>query len=519
MADTSLPDFLAALLREYSEPTDPSIPAVLHAVHDNLAEDEASIEAVVSRYHGAYIRCTVEGNEPRSGIGTPNTTFLEPLKILCDHRNMPIEVAIQGDTFTLTSTRFGSNTGASLTILNVLTTLLSEEMDQELVVLAYEIGSLDEAAAQLLWDACGLLSTYAPPRLRTFVPIAAGRLVVAIHCNPVQAARLVVRDGEFYLRDLRKVSHDLLADILRDIDQPLVLFLGAGASASSGMPDGNRVRDYALGVLTGETADPERAIELFRDYLTTHSQWMPGERDVPPAVWARDLTLERVMREEFRRLNGTSRAESKTVQKLRRDADAALEHYPDGREALWDLAAILPRLVIGTVNFDQLIEEGMAAEHVVLASPDEFENERDALVSRLAGGVTPVPVLKVHGTIERADTIVADIDSTEGGLPRKIADTLSALVRDQNYLTWVWVGCSMRDVDIEQWLRTIDGAKEIKEFWVDPLPPASVTRYAERRRYWEWAGIKATLKDRQITETSDVFLTALLAHARTLQDG
>lgn len=514
--DTSLTEFLSALVSELADPTDTVTPALLHTVHDNFDADEAIIEAFVARHQGTYIACTTENNEPLAAPGTPRTEFLTPLQLLCERRNMPIDVHQDDDSFTLSTTRFAGTTGASATILNVLTVLLSSQMDQPLVVLSYELSSLDEATAQLLWDACGLLQTYPPGALKTFVPLAAGPLNVPTHCNPTNGARFVIRDHQFFGRNRRPASQDTLTAILRDINQPIVLFLGAGASASSRMPDGNRVRDFALGVLTGEQDDPERAIALFRDYLTTHGQWLPEERNIPEATWARDLTLERVMREEFRRLSGTSRRESRTIIRLRRDADNALERFPAGREALWKLAELLPRLVIATVNFDQLIEVGMSADHVVLASPDEFETHRALVTDRLDGSATQIPILKVHGSIERPETIVADIDSTSGGLPRKIADTLTAMTDSQEYLTWVWVGCSMRDVDIAQWLRTLDGARQIKEFWVDPLPPASVTRYAQQRRRWDWAQHHSTLRDRQITETSDVFFTELLKHANAL---
>lgn len=76
----------------------------------------------------------------------------------------------------------------------------------------------------------------------------------------------------------------------------------------------------------------------------------------------------------------------------------------------------------------------------------------------------------------------------------------------------------MRDVDIAHWLHTLNGATDIKEFWVDPLPPASVTRYAEKKRRFEWAQHGFTLRDHQITETSDVFLGELLRHVKSLPD-
>ena len=77
----------------------------------------------------------------------------------------------------------------------------------------------------------------------------------------------------------------------------------------------------------------------------------------------------------------------------------------------------------------------------------------------------------------------------------------------------------MRDADIGQWLKSKDGGpgKDLQEWWVDPLPPNSVRVYAQERRIKEWAQMDLSLRDRVITETSDRFLSKLLAHVERLK--
>jgi hypothetical protein len=80
----------------------------------------------------------------------------------------------------------------------------------------------------------------------------------------------------------------------------------------------------------------------------------------------------------------------------------------------------------------------------------------------------------------------------------------------------VWVGCSMRDFDLRIWLGNQDGARELNEWWVDPLPSQALFDYARYLRDGQWAALDDTLADRLITETADVFLKRLEQQALSL---
>jgi hypothetical protein len=242
---------------------------------------------------------------------------------------------------------------------------------------------------------------------------------------------------------------------------------------------------------------------------------MAEERDIQAARFERSLTLERVLREEFFALNGRPRSESSTYIRIASDCEKALDRTPPGRKAVWELPALLPRLVIATVNFDELIEDGMTAEHRVVVGESQFGESADLVRARLRGETTCVPILKIHGTVREPDSMVANINDTSRGLPRAVEQVLDTITEDGQSVLWLWVGCSMRDHDLRQWL-TKQEASLLNEYWVDPLPPVSVKHYAQDVRRKQWAVLEQDLGYRQITESSDFFLPALVAHAQAL---
>jgi hypothetical protein len=304
--------------------------------------------------------------------------------------------------------------------------------------------------------------------------------------------------------------------LLSSVDDPVVLFLGAGASASARIPQGDWLRNAAISHLTSHSEGSEHLIATFRQYLEDQPhRYLPGERDLTLQQFEQTLTLERVLREEFHKLGGRPRGDSQTVRDISRYCAQALDRNPPGRSAIWKLAELLPRLVVATVNFDELVETGMSAERLVVASEADFAEARDLISRRVQGAESRVPILKVHGTIADPDTMVADIETTRRGLPVAIEQALDAAVPDDQTITWVWIGCSMRDVDLRHWLQR-HTADRLREFWVDPLPPPSVAEYANEVRAKEWAKMGHTLADRQITESSDVFLPALLRYVEEL---
>lgn len=337
------------------------------------------------------------------------------------------------------------------------------------------------------------------------------------HCLPNNPVRLAVQQKRLIERGNAHDLEDALRTLLLNRNQPIVLFLGAGASASAGIRMGDNIRDEALQHLVGQHPTPDRRVDAFRAYLENKGRWRMGERDLPLSQFVSQLTLERVLREEFHLLGGRNRDLLPIIQRLKRECATGLNRTPPGRQALWSIIGKLPRLVVATVNFDQLVEDGLAAPHQTIVTPDEFEQSVGLITDRVCGRTDVLPILKLHGSIEDSQTLVADIDSTEFGLPAKIASALDSLVDAvDGPLTWVWIGCSMRDADLRLWLGTKDGVKDLHEWWVDPLPSENLFTYARFVRESQWASEDQRLRDRLVTETSDVFLKRLDHHIDAL---
>lgn len=511
-------DLLRSIVVDHENRHAQSAPVVVHCVHESAdtVEDAVVFGSVIRRAGGSYFRCHPE---------VPNPSFRGPLcqpmaaqaSKLAAQRGIELSID-ETDGSVVTNVQGATDTSDSAAILSQVVSLLcSSEIDSELSVFSYPTSELDEARASLIWElaaAVPLLRSGAP---QTLVPIALGWVDVVRHCNPIaDSVRYVVRGGELVRRQPRRLPDTRLNRILMDVDEPIVLFLGAGASASAHIPQGNALRDAAISYLTGAQVSSDELLPSFRQYLEDHPQrFLVGEQAMGREQFDANLTLERVLREEFHELSGRSRAEAHTVKALAKLCSGALQWDPPGRRALRDLVALLPRLVVAMVNFDQLVEDGLATEHEVIASVDDFDVSQALLAERMSGQPTVLPILKVHGTIDRPETLVADIDATTMGLPRTVEAALDTIISTAGRVTWVWVGCSMRDVDMRQWLRRQD-ASNITEFWVDPLPPRSVLEYAQERRLAQWASDEQTLADRQITESSDVFLPLLLERAREL---
>jgi hypothetical protein len=411
-----------------------------------------------------------------------------------------------------------SPSGGLATALRIAEAFVSSEIDVPVVLLSYPLDGMDSAVARAMWDLLGLaISDAPPPRLRVWAPIAEGDVDVRRHCTPANPVRYAVQRDRLIARGAATDLNAAITSLLVMRDQPLVLFLGAGASASAGISLGDAVRTEALEQVTGHSGSLDTLVDAFINWVATRDRWRNGEAALTRSQIAEQLTLERVLREEFHELAGLPKRMSRTVTTLIAECEAGLLRVPPGRQALRELVTELPRLVVATVNFDRLIEDGLGSPSEVLATPAAMAANQPLLLDRLAGTAGAVPILKIHGTIEDPDTLVADIERTELGLPDQVAATLDAMLSAaEGPLTWVWVGCSMRDVDLRAWLRRKDGATEIREWWVDPLPSQSLFAYARHVRASQWATLDQRLRDRLVTETSDTFLTALLERARGL---
>lgn len=515
MADTALLEFARKFVRLHQDAEPLGEIEVLPAVDDSIEMDHEALGSIAARYGGVYIRCDDLAVDEVRPLGPLNHAMAQHLVELCAQRNMRVSFLEEDGVVVAIAEDYGEPTGSLPMVLRVLAVLASTLIDQPLVVLSYQLTGLDEVRSALIWDATLAPALFGPVQLRTFIPIAGGAVDVAAQCNRANGSvRLVIRDREFIERAPYRALGDSLRMILPDVGGPLVLFFGAGSSSSSNIPQGNRVRDQAIASLTNREVGSTELIPSFRQWLQDRGRWMADEQQSPFNMFERNLTLERVLREEFYALSGRDRSASITLQRMKRACNLALDRQPLGRQAVWQLAELLPRLVIATVNFDQQIEAGMSAEHVVIVGKDDFAKHQDLVKERLTGNPTPVPILKLHGSIENVDSLVADINTTARGLPTEMAHMLDTIVENARYVPWVWVGCSMRDADLGVWLAGKSGRTDLQEWWVDPLPPVSVADYAKRLRLIDWASMDQSLRDRQITEASDRFLPALAAYVR-----
>lgn len=505
---------LDALLAERERHREENV-RVVPIVHDALAPEEPLLRTVADQLDGIYIS-VAERDEGSAG------PLNRPMADLIAERLKRARLTVlfeedQGQVRARLPDHPEPSEGLKV-LLRLCEVLTSSELDRPVVFLSYPIGDMDTDVADVAWEFCGLTVSMSPPaQLRFFVPIAIGEVSVKHHCLPQNPVRLAVQHGRLIQRGRPADLDAAVRKVLLQVDQPIVLFLGAGASASAGVSIGDPIRDEALRRLVGPRASADELVAAFQQYLEDEDRWRPGEQDLLPDQFRNRLTLERVLREEFHGLGGRSLSLSPSVARIAREAEESLERLPEGRKALRRLAARLPRLLVLTVNFDRLIEDGLEVDHTVVPSPQAFEDDRELVVDRITTGVGALPILKLHGTIEDPDTLVATIDKTEFGLPPQIAATLDAMVAGVGGpLTWVWIGCSMRDADLRIWLGNQHGVEQLNEWWVDPLPSETLFEYARFVRGRHWAIVEHTLKDRLITETADVFLKRLDEHAAGL---
>jgi len=161
------------------------------------------------------------------------------------------------------------------------------------------------------------------------------------------------------------------------------------------------------------------------------------------------------------------------------------------------------------VNFDTLIE--MDGGVRVFASDHEFGACEQYLKDYVHFG-GDVPLLKLHGTIERPETVIINSDTIALGLSLPKQRALTALANLASGLagggpaTWAYVGCSMRDKDINPVIGLPNVAQLLNESWTGPFHATTVGQFiASHRPLYGPDG----LTQRSITETADVFFEVL----------
>lgn len=493
-----------------------SAPAVFPVVHDGFERDQQLLEAAFRRAGGELFTISPDQTEQD---GEPAANLLGVIEAtIAGEDGIEVSIEAAGGKVKATSTPGLEKSPANNLLLATLVRVLSSELARHpLVGIAYDAVPLDNLRRRLLWQMLVHQVPSALPRsIGTFVPLMAGELDYQRHCSGEPSVRYAVVEGSFRKRGLDQSNMAArIAEVVPDLERPLVIFLGAGASASAKIPVGDAVRNDAIERLVGDLHGRTHA-EAFRRWTIEHQRLLSGESDLTIDQFATRLTLERVLREEFKSNEelGVARENSETVRQLRVSCNSALDMEPPGRKALRALIAGHPRSIFATVNFDRQVEDGLETPCRVFSATADFEEAAGLIDKRMRGEAELAPILKVHGSIESPETLVANLDDTEMGLPDPVKAALeqifsTAADMGQLPVRWLWVGCSMRDIDISRWMRVKD-CGEIYDLWVDPLPGPTIEDFAREYRS------DIDLTQRQVSELPDVFLPALAAHVEEL---
>jgi hypothetical protein len=400
--------------------------------------------------------------------------------------------------------------------------------EADLVGLAYAEESMDSTTVDMVWRSLMTLRDKIPnDAAPSTLCVIAGDSAVdpSIHCTGRTSLRFRLDDDQLRTRHPYATSVYPIQDVGRHSrdDLPLVvLFLGAGASVADGLDTGDALRDKALASLTRQPVDKT----TYRDvaavwYAELESRGEleefergPGQQD----LFISNLTLERVLEHE-QRIEGTANsstlidfaaAHNKRFAELEAQRiRGELDDDPVNR-----LCARRSRIVLATVNFDRFIEARAGANVRVYAETDELEAFPADLREYAANG-GPVPLLKLHGTIDKPETLVATIRETSSGLSssRQTAiQSLVDLVKAQRFTSWWYVGYSMRDRDLENIWKGAD-FPAINEHWVDPFLNPNVRAFIDTHRMPKWIAesysSKRTADERLVSLTARDFLAEL----------
>lgn len=482
---------------------------VIPVVIDSIAEQRPLIRITVESLGGTYLDASeaiagVEG-DARADLAAVVTAALKlPMgggrfrEIQVGNESGRVQVSIDGLAGPLLSSP-GLQTLAAASNCLFSGALATSQLG----VIAYAEGGLDADHASALFRLfTDQVANVDWRTLRTLVLLVeAQRAVADRHCGKGVSALYRVGDR----LERRKSWSTDIADIhdLRPLaaDDRLILFLGAGFSRSSKLPTGNELRDDALRRFLDSTEPFERLVGQFHEYVQANERLLPRESEMTHEQFARQLTLERVLREEVWRDGDAEGVEHATILDFAAKNAAALP----GRAvtALHSLMAKRKQLAIVTVNFDTLVESsGMAR---VFTTDESFDEAPTYLKEYWRGG-GDVPVLKLHGSIDQPGSIIATVEAVARGLALSKVSALRSLLAPSKPTQWAYVGYSMRDGDVTDVLGLQEFQGALEESWISPFPIVTAAEFADARR--DFAN-KRSYWARCITATADNFLEEL----------
>ena len=402
-------------------------------------------------------------------------------------------------------------------LLGALTLLFHEELRRrELVILSYREGGMQADAKRELWNfLTGQLRYVNFGGLRTLVALVASDFDVDLHCSGEVSCRFAIVGDRLVRRQMRQVNRvDVNRVVTKDVPWS-VLFLGAGFSVSSQLPLGNGLRDEALERLLPDVGVGADLPFAFYQYVSQRGRLLEGEEGQPLSQLARGLTLERVLAEEL--VIDMDITLSPTLASFRAQHERARSTVGIAVQKLQEIVRIRGdrKLILATVNFDELLEEGLEDELHVIASDSDFDEASD-IVNNYLTSDGPVPYLKFHGTIRDPASIRASIDQTSRGLSVSKLGVIDVM-RSAKRPTWTYVGYSMRDIDLVAEWQTPRHAHFTEEFWVLPLGDEVVQKFVadSRRAVWQEDEKQEALEHRTIYETADDFFSIFLEFWRS----
>lgn len=401
-------------------------------------------------------------------------------------------------------------------LLGLATATIDERLKTPggLVVVFYDEAQLEPVEQSFAWQyVTQVMPRHLPGPVEHFVVVVAAEGPQEHHLLGDPSLRWSVDGPRVAQRNLAITNTNLTQRLIDEEDSHLVLFLAAGFSACMDMPLGNKMRDFALRrLLPAQTgvSDAELPREFYA-LMADQGKLFEFEEGRGFDELARELTFERVLREELLTFKP-----SPTLAELERLEGIALGATPV--RAVRHLKSMLAgrrKLVLITVNFDRLIENGENDQVEVFADDDAFA-DCAAYIDRYLNGAADakkVPLLKLHGSFADQATLIASIEQTLTGLTGDKAEALDRACRPNgsSRVPFVYVGSSMRDLDITLQLSQPRYATQLDERWVMPLPASGVTEFVSRRRVvpWRTAGLADSLEERHISWTATEFLERL----------